>query len=60
MGYSDSVKNKNSTAPQSVKNWLKAIGSRGGKAGSREDKRKAANARWSKRSENLAVKLAAK
>ena len=42
------MKNANTKAPRQIRNWLARIGSAGGKAGSSDDKRKAAMVRWDK------------
>ena len=42
------MKNANTKTPRQIRNWLARIGSAGGLAGSKADKRRAAMVRWDK------------
>jgi hypothetical protein len=47
-GMLATMKNAKSKAPLAIRQWLAVQGSKGGQAGTVEDKREAARARWSK------------
>lgn len=49
------MKNSKTEIPAGAREYFAAIGRRGGRAGSREDKRKAALARWAKPGARKAV-----